>query len=67
MKKSVFSKGVVKFSIGFLSAYTVVSVVTLFVTGESLPDELTKWVFLFFGVEILTLGGVKVAKVLKGE
>ena len=55
------SQFVVVFSILVLCAYTVV-VLVISTMGMMVPDTLTTSVFAFFGVEMLSLAGIKITK-----
>lgn len=51
----------VVFSILVISVYTVV-VLILSYFGAMVPDSLTSAVFAFFGIELLSLAGIKITK-----
>lgn len=59
------SNKILIFSFTYLAIFTGVC---LFINskGGVISDELIKWNFVFFGIELLTLGGIKVSKLIWG-
>lgn len=64
-KKKGFSSVIVITSILLIIAYTVASLL-LALYGFTISDTLTQCVFIFFGVELWNLAGIKKAKTRYG-
>lgn len=64
-RKGWFSKLIILLVVLNINVFTAIAIWVQIKTGSGLPDELTKWFFLFWGTEMLSLAGVKVAKVIK--
>lgn len=63
IKNLKFSNVVVLFSFLYLTIFTYVCIYVN-LKGGLISDELIRWNFLFFGIEVLTIGGIKIAKIL---
>lgn len=66
MKKK-FSKKVVITSYVLVGIFTIVCLVYQFVARESIDQTLIGFFYSFFGVELLTLGGIKGVRLFKSN
>lgn len=66
MKKK-FSKRIVMTSIGLVLAYTITAIVYQFLFHDQMDNTLTTCVYSFFGVELLSVAGIKISEKRKGE
>lgn len=48
-----------------ITAYALAAIWLQYKTGTTVDESLTKWWFGFWGVEVLSLAGIKVSKVFK--
>ncbi len=63
MKKNKFSKYILVYCVVYISLF-IPFVLIVNLIGNNVSDILIQYTFLFFGVEVLVLGGIKITKVI---